>query len=199
MRITKSRIMRGKGINPNPPICRSKERTQCSIYYYDCTDGHEIGSFYQENLTLEQCKGYLTANPPSRSKMIWYDPNIHQVVEDEADTCVVYSNYIKICSYESNTLSLWMTYQPDFSEKRGTLGAQLVDDNLNINPDSCPLTYQTWYWNNTTPDNWRLIVALNVPRNDGTFNAIVLINSANTHEPDPGGEICRWPVDFPTS
>jgi hypothetical protein len=87
MRPSRSRLMRPKGINPNPPICRSKENTLCQIQFYDCFTNEKTKSVYRRTLNLNQCRELQLTVTPSKGAMYWENPKTGEVVNEQFNTC----------------------------------------------------------------------------------------------------------------
>lgn len=56
MRVTKTRLMRDKTINPNPPICRSKEPSFTFLTIYSCKTNEVLDRIQHYNWNLTQAR-----------------------------------------------------------------------------------------------------------------------------------------------
>lgn len=95
MRVTKTRLMRDKTINPNPPICRSKEPSLTVINIYSCSTSQLLNHIEHYNWNLTQAQAAADGGPGTYSEGYFYEAAFKKYTDLSQNHCVGF-NYISV-------------------------------------------------------------------------------------------------------
>lgn len=93
MRVTKTRQMRNKTINPNPPICRSKELSFTYVEIYSCQTGQLVGTVAEYGLSFPSAQAAASVEPNFFSSGYYYQPDFHVFTPLGENKCTVETWY----------------------------------------------------------------------------------------------------------
>ena len=129
--------MRAKTINPNPPICRSKEATLTYIDIFSCETGELLNHIEKYGLTLPEARGLADGGKGTRSAGYFHEPSFKTFTDLGTDNCppeptTIAEAYIYSC-IDDTLIEHW--------EERGLTLAEAQEK-----ADGGDETYSTGYW-----------------------------------------------------
>ena len=87
MRVTKTRLMRSKTINPNPPICRSKEPSLTVINIYSCSTKQLLNRIEQYNWNLAEAQAAANGGEGTYTIGYFYEAAFHKYTDLSQKHC----------------------------------------------------------------------------------------------------------------
>jgi hypothetical protein len=154
MRVTKRRQQRAKTINPNPPICRSKEMSFTYLNFFDCLSNAQLKTFEKYGQTYEHAKDSAAAPAGQYAIGYYYQPDFH-VFENLANyNCTINPNWIDWYINPASELICHIELYPEFSSYHGINDTQFYWDETGQPNLPCNFTINSQAWATHDPDSW---------------------------------------------
>jgi len=147
---TRSRLFRGKSINPNPPWCRPPLYRRCRIESRDCATDTVLSVKEWDDISLDDCRARFVPILGRKNRMTWQRVKGESLITEDVDLCVT-DNWIRLLSYGTTDIRFYMHIINPINGIELEKGLYQGADMVWSEPPRCNFTLTQWQWTEITP------------------------------------------------